>query len=59
MPKLEDFLAKKIAQEISQEIEQEKVKNFHIEQFLKIHKRTKKGMYTWKSSPLCTNKQRE
>jgi hypothetical protein len=51
MPKLKDFLAKKISQEISQEIEQEKVNNFHIEQFLKTRVRTKMGRRSRKSSP--------
>lgn len=59
MPKRKKLLAQQIAQEITQTAEQEKVKNFHLEGFLKTHKRTKMGMYTWKSSPLCTNKQRE
>ena len=63
MPKLKKFLskrlAKRIAQEIAQETEQEKVKTFHLEQFLKTHKRTKKGPYTWKSSQLCDDKQQE
>lgn len=51
MPKLKDFLAQRIAKEIAQEIEQEKVKNFHIEQFLKTRVRTKMGRRSRKSSP--------
>ena len=42
-------LAKQIVQELAQETEQEKFKTFRLEQFLKKHKRTKKGSYTWKS----------
>ncbi|HAP0166379.1 TPA: hypothetical protein IRQ26_000443 [Escherichia coli] len=50
MPKLKDFLAQQMAKEIAQETEQGKVKTFHLEQFLKTHKRTKMGLYTWKTS---------
>ncbi|ECU3284699.1 hypothetical protein DYO40_21915 [Salmonella enterica subsp. enterica serovar Javiana] len=63
MPELKNLLSKRIArriaQEIAQEVEQEKVKTFHLEQFLKNHKRTKKGPYTWKSSPKYDDKQWE
>lgn len=63
MPTLKYLLARRLvirmAQETAQETEQEKVKTFHIEQFLKTHKRTKKGSHAWKSSSLCTDKQQE
>ncbi|EHP9827317.1 hypothetical protein KQM05_003958 [Escherichia coli] len=59
MPKLKDFLAQQMAKEIAQETEQGKVKTFHLEQFLKTHKRTKMGSHTWKTSQHGDAKEQE
>ncbi|STK43641.1 Uncharacterised protein [Escherichia coli] len=58
MPKLKDFLAQQMAKEIAQETEQGKVKTFHLEQFLKTHKRTKWGYIPGKHHDMVMLKSR-
>ncbi|MBA8547981.1 hypothetical protein HVV80_15270 [Escherichia coli] len=43
-------IASELGMTAEQLAEQNKVKTFHLEQFLKTHKRTKMGSHTWKTS---------
>ncbi|EMW3200365.1 hypothetical protein AAEU23_001616 [Escherichia coli] len=59
MPKQKKRLVQLIAQEIAQTAELEKVKHFHIEQFIKSHKPVKRCPYAFQSARRSDEKEQE